>query len=43
MEQVEKQALKIVLDFAERYNKQDQDKLVAEASQILGEYLEKNK
>jgi len=35
----DKQALKIILDFVERWNKQDTEKDVAEAAVVLGQYL----
>jgi hypothetical protein len=35
-------ALKIVLDFVERWNKQDKERMVAYAQEILGELLTKN-
>ena len=39
MNQQQIQALKIVLDFVERWNKQDKDVPVAEAQGILEEFL----
>jgi hypothetical protein len=35
-------ALKIILDFVERWNKQDKERMVAYAQEILQELLTKN-
>ena len=42
MTEKQKQALIIAIDFIERWNKQDEDKRVAEASEVLESWLEEN-
>ncbi len=42
MDKIDKAALEVVLDFVERYNKQDEEVSVAEASRILQEFLVKS-
>ena len=41
LEEEKDKALAIVLDFVERWNKQDKDKEVAEAAQVLQDILKK--
>lgn len=40
---IQEQALRIVLDFVERWNKQDEEQVVAEAQGILEELLTNQK
>ena len=42
MTKEQKQALTIIIDFVERWNKNDEDKRVAEASNVLEDFLEEN-
>ena len=43
MDQELRNAIKVILEYVENWNKQDQDELVAEAAVILQEFLNENK